>query len=183
MSVEMKSQARPVYPVRRAGPDDAQALALLGAATFLDSYANLLPATDIIAHTARQHAAAIYARWLADPECACWIAEHPPGMAPVGYLVATPPDLPMPGLGPDDWEIRRIYVLHRFHGAGTGWRLMEEVLADARKRGKRRVLLGVYSRNEPALRFYDRMGFTQAGTRSFRVGENEYHDYILQRAP
>lgn len=170
-------------PIRRAGAADAEALALLGAATFLDSYAHLLPASDIIAHAGRQHAASVYAGWLGDPDCGCWIAEHPPGMAPVGYLIATPPDLPLPGSGADDWEIRRIYVLHRFHGAGLGWRLMEQALAAARTGGKRRVLLGVYSRNEGALRFYERMGFTQVGTRVFRVGANEYHDYILQRAP
>ena len=47
----------------------------------------------------------------------------------------------------------------------------------------RRVLLGVYSRNEAALGFYARLGFTRAGTRNFRVGANDYFDYILQRAP
>jgi ribosomal protein S18 acetylase RimI-like enzyme len=169
--------------VRRAVASDAQALSLLGAATFLESYSHLLPVTDILLHAARQHAAEVYARWLVDPACGCWIAEHLPGAAPVGYLIATPPDLPLPDVGGDDWEIRRIYVLHRFHGAGLGRRLMHEVQEAARAAGKRRLLLGVYSRNEAALAFYVRQGFTQAGTRSFRVGDSDYHDYILQRAP
>ena len=34
-----------------------------------------------------------------------------------------------------------------------------------------------------ALTFYARLGFTQVGTRQFRVGTHEYHDHILQRAP
>lgn len=175
--------AMPALQVRVAGPADAERLALLGSATFLESYAHLLPVVDILAHAARQHSAEVYARWLGDPRCGCWISEHLPGCAPVGYLVATPPDLPLPGLDAGDWEIRRIYVLHRYQGAGLGHRLMEEVLRAARERGCRRVLLGVYSRNEAALAFYARMGFTQAGTRSFRVGTNDYFDYILQRAP
>lgn len=169
--------------VRAAGPQDAARLALLGAATFLESYAHLLPVEDILGHVARQHTADVYARWLSDPQCGCWIAEHLPGAAPVGYLVATPPDLPLSGLDAGDWEIRRIYVLHRYQGAGLGHRLMEEVTRAARARGQRRLLLGVYSRNEAALRFYARMGFTQAGTRNFRVGANDYFDYILERAP
>jgi ribosomal protein S18 acetylase RimI-like enzyme len=169
--------------VRRAAPDDAQALSLLGAATFLESYAHLLPVTDILLHVARQHTAEVYARWLADPACGCWIAEHLPGSAPVGYLIAAPPDLPLPDADGDDWEIRRIYVLHRFHRTGLGRRLMQEVQEAARAAGKRRLLLGVYSRNEAALAFYVRQGFTRVGTRSFRVGASDYHDYILQRVP
>jgi ribosomal protein S18 acetylase RimI-like enzyme len=166
--------------VRRAEPADAARLSLLGGATFLESYADLLPAEDILAYAQHSHAPAVYARWLADDRCRCWIAEALPGAAPVGYLVATPPDLPVPP-GPSDYEIRRIYVLHRFHGSGLGRQLMEAALAAARADGYGRVLLGVYSRNAAALAFYARMGFTQCGTREFRVGANEYHDYILQR--
>lgn len=169
--------------VRAAGPGDAARLSLLGRATFLESYAHLLPVEDILAHAEHQHDPAVYARWLADPACRLWLAEAAPGGAPVGYLVATPPDLPLPDIGPRDLEIRRIYLLHRFHRLGLGRWLMEEALAVAREAGVARVLLGVYSRNEGALAFYERMGFTHAGTRQFRVGANEYHDYILQRAP
>lgn len=169
--------------IREALPGDAAALALVGGATFLESYAPLLPAADILAHVARQHDPAAYARWLGDPHCRCWIAEHLPGGAPVGYLVATPPDLPLPDITARDLEIRRIYVLHRFQGTGLGRALMKEVLAAARAGGFARVLLGVYSRNEAALAFYDRLGFRRVGTREFKVGANEYHDYILERAP
>lgn len=165
--------------VRAARAGDEAALSLLGGATFLESYAHLLPVTDIIGHVARQHAAAVYERWLADPGCRCWLAEHLPGFAPVGYAVLTPPDLPLPDLGPDDLEIRRIYLLHRFHRTGLGRRLMDEVMAHGRNTAARRLLLGVYSRNDAALAFYARLGFEQVGTRQFRVGANDYFDYIL----
>ena len=54
---------------------------------------------------------------------------------------------------------------------------------DPQDLGSRRLLLGVYSRNAPALRFYARMGFVQAGERMFRVGSSDYYDYLLARAP
>lgn len=168
--------------VRPAVPADAERLSLLGGATFLESYAHLLPVEDILLHAEQQHAPAKYAAWLADPACHGWLAEAPGG-APVGYVIAMPPELPLPDVGPDDLEIRRIYVLHRYQGLGLGRWLMEEALELARTRGVRRVLLGVYSLNESALTFYTRLGFTQAGTREFRVGSHEYHDHILQRAP
>ena len=165
--------------VRAARAGDEAALSLLGGATFLESYAHLLPVTDIIGHVGRQHAAVVYERWLADPACRCWLAEHLPGCAPVGYAVLTPPDLPLPDLAPGDLEIRRIYLLHRFHRAGLGRRLMDEVITHGRNVAARRLLLGVYSRNDAALAFYGRLGFAQVGTRQFRVGANDYFDYIL----
>lgn len=165
--------------VRAARAGDEAALSLLGGATFLESYAHLLPVTDIIGHVGRQHAAAVYERWLADATCSIWLAEHLPGRAPVGYAVVTPPDLPLPDIGPGDLEIRRIYLLHRFQRGGLGRRLMAEVMAHGRAVTARRLLLGVYSRNESALAFYQRLGFVRAGTRQFRVGANDYFDYIL----
>jgi ribosomal protein S18 acetylase RimI-like enzyme len=56
---------------------------------------------------------------------------------------------------------------------------MDAVLAHGRAVAARRVLLGVYSRNEAALAFYQRLGFARVGTRQFRVGANDYFDYIL----
>lgn len=170
----------PTVTVRRAEPGDETRLSLLGAATFLDSYAQLLPAADIIAHTSKQHAPGIYARWLQEAGTFCWLCEQPPGGAPVGYAVATRPDLPIP-VDEGDLEIRRIYILHRYQGRGLGRRLMQAVEQAAREAACRRLLLGVYSRNAAALDFYARQGFSEAGTRQFRVGEHDYFDYILQR--
>ncbi len=168
--------------VRPALPADAGPLSLLGRATFLESYAHLLPVEDILEHARTQHAPERYANWLADDDCHGWLVEAPGG-APVGYLIATPPDLPLPDLDPRDLEIRRVYVLHRYQGLGLGRWLLEEALSTAATAGYRRILLGVYSRNEQALSFYARLGFTQVGTREFRVGAHDYHDYILQRLP
>lgn len=175
--------AVPEARVRRAEAGDALRLSLLGRATFLESYAALLPVEDILHHAEHQHGQEVYARWLADPRCAIWVAEVLPGCAPVGYLVATPPDLPLPDIGDGDLEVRRIYLLHAFQRTGLGTALMDAVVAVARNGGKQRLLLGVYSRNAGALGFYERKGFTRAGTRQFRVGANEYFDYILQRVP
>lgn len=169
----------PAVRIRAAGPGDAERFALTGKATFLESYAGLLPVTDILAHGERQHAAGVYAGWLADDRWGCWLAEAETGGAPVGYLVMGPTDLPMEGLDERDLEIKRIYLLHRFQGAGLGRRMMQEATSWARARGARRLLLGVYSRNEAALAFYGRMGFDRVGDRRFRVGENEYYDHIL----
>ena len=165
--------------VRVCGQGDDQALALIGKATFLEAFAGVLSGEDILLHCATKHAPDIYKTWLADPRARTWLAEIEPGNAPVGYLVVAPADLPLPDLSRDDVEVKRIYVLHRFQGSGVGMRLMKEAVTFAARAGSRRLLLGVYKKNDRAIAFYERFGFTRVGTRRFRVGHNDYDDLIL----
>ncbi len=46
-------------------------------------------------------------------------------------------------------------------GRGAGSWLMGELLAEARKRGERRMFLEVIAQNEPAIRLYEKSGFTK----------------------
>lgn len=165
--------------IRVAQPGDEARLSLVGRATFLESYADLLPAADILAHTEQHHAPGVYADWLSDPRYRCWLVETGPGLAPVGYLVLSPPDLPVADLTAKDLEIKRIYLLHRYQRRGVGRELMAQATQYARDAGYTRLLLGVYSRNEAALAFYARIGFHRVGERQFRVGAGEYYDHIL----
>jgi ribosomal protein S18 acetylase RimI-like enzyme len=164
--------------VRPAAPGDAGRLAAIGQASFLEAFAGDLGGDDILAHCAVQHAVTLYEGWLADGAKRLWLAEAEGG-APVGYAVSAPPDLPLPDLGPHDIEVKRIYVLHRFHGGGVGWRLMQAALDEARRVGRRRALLGVYSGNAQAIAFYERVGFRRVGERKFRVGETWCDDFIF----
>lgn len=167
--------------IRRAEAADADALALVGRATFLETYAGELPGTDILAHCARQHAPEVYAGWLASADHRLWIAEAAEGVAPLGYVVLGPPDLPAPTTA-SDVEIKRLYLLHRFQGRGLGAGLMSAALEGAREAGFTRVLLGVFGRNTAAIDFYRRQGFTLAGERKFQVGASVYDDLVLARA-
>lgn len=163
--------------IRACGPADATALSLVAQATFLESYADALPGADIVDHCEHQHAAARYAEWLADPAHRLWIAETATG-APIGYVMLSPPDLPVP-LEPGDLELKRIYLLSRFHGSGLGARMMATAREAAAQAGARRLLLGVYQLNARAIAFYARQGFAEAGVRKFVVGANTYDDLVL----
>jgi ribosomal protein S18 acetylase RimI-like enzyme len=165
--------------IRRCVPGDEIALSIVGQATFLDTFAGVLAGKDIIGHCTRQHSSQKYGAWLRDPDSAAWIAEVEPGQGPVGYLVLTKPDLPLSDVSLDDAEVKRVYILSRFRGAGLGRCLMQAAEMHARSRGIRRLLLGVYSGNKAAISFYERLGYERVGERSFRVGDNIYHDFIL----
>lgn len=166
--------------IRRCTGADAAALALIGQCTFLETYADILPGTAIIAHCSKAHSLKLYTDWLADSAFQHWLAEAPGG-APVGFMVVAPPDLPLPGVSDKDAEIKRIYLLSKFQGAGVGKRLIEEAVSHAAERQAKRLLLGVYAQNHAAIAFYERSGFAQVGARSFHVGGNDYDDFIMGR--
>ena len=170
------------FYLRRCSAADAAALALVGAACFLEAYADVLDAPDILAHCARHHSAEAYTALLADADASLYLAEVSPGAAPVGYIVCCNPDLPIADPGHGDYELKRIYLLHRFQGLGIGRALMQQALSAARELGKTRLLLGVYGQNHAAIRFYTAAGFRQVGERFFTVGSQTHHDAVMARA-
>jgi ribosomal protein S18 acetylase RimI-like enzyme len=165
--------------LRLCVPGDEEALALVGAATFLETFAGLLTGPDILAHCRTHHAASQYATWLLDAKYRLCLAELKG--APVGFAVLSPPDLPV-AMTEEDIELKRIYLLHRFQGGGLGRRMLEWSVAQARSLGKKRLLLGVKADNTAALAFYDRVGFVRIGERKFLVGAMLCDDYLLSLA-
>lgn len=109
--------------LRRCTPGDGPGLALAGQATFLETFAGILPGPDIVAHCGRAHSAAHYDAWLADATYQMWLAEAGHGAAPVGIMVVGPPELALPELSERDLELKRIYLLSRLHAGGVGRQL------------------------------------------------------------
>ena len=180
----MQAQMRRVddVVVREAGEADVEALALVGAATLLETFAGILPGHAILQHSARHHTPDQYRHHLRHPTTRAWLAVTAAGNAPVGYSMLTEPDLPLDDLGPGDLELRRIYLFSRFQGSGVGQELMDVAVREARARRAPRLLLGVYAGNLRALRFYERNGFQQIGARQFTVGTLVCDDYVLGRS-
>jgi ribosomal protein S18 acetylase RimI-like enzyme len=169
------------WRLRRATAADAPAVAMVAAASFLETFAGILPGQDIVAHCTRNSSAAKFAGWADDPASVVTLAEHPEGAAPVGYTLLTTPDLPVAPLD-GDLELRRIYALSITRGTGLGRRLMVQAIADTRALAKTRLLLGVLGTNRVARAFYEREGFTLVGERRFNVGAGWYDDVIYARA-
>ncbi len=164
------------WRLREAGEQDCDALALVGAATFLDAFAGELEGAAIIAHCAEKHSPDAY-RQYREAGCRAWLAESATGGAPIGLALTGPPDLD--AANQDDLELKRIYTLSRFFGTGLGTDLMQCAVDAAQNH--ERLILGVYAKNARALRFYQKHGFTIIGTRQFQVGGNVYDDKVLAR--
>ena len=155
-------------------------LSLVARASFLEAFAGTLDGPDILAHCEKNNSPEAFAKYLAQPTARCAMAEAEPGDAPVGYIVCCEPDLPV-DVSPDDYELRRIYLLHRFQGLGVGRALMDCAVRLTREVGRTRLLLGVYGKNYDAIRFYEKAGFQQIGERYFTVGSTTHHDAVMAR--
>lgn len=164
--------------IRRAQVSDEDALALVGQATFLETFSGVLDGAAIIEHCRRSHSATQYRSWLGDRGAAIWLAEASPGHSRVGYIVVARPELPMAD-SQQDLELKRTYLLGRYHGAGVGKRLLSQAIGYARAAGAVRLLLGVYAGNASAIRFYRQQGFGDRAQRQFSVGGRNYDDHVM----
>jgi ribosomal protein S18 acetylase RimI-like enzyme len=166
--------------LRRGTPDDAAALARLGAATFVETFGHLYPSEDLRAFLESARSETAYAGLLNDH--AVWV-----GLAvsardgPVGYVVVGGCKLPVPDLEPDAGEVRELYVLASHQGRGFGTRLLERALEWLESRGRGPLYVGVWSENLGAQRLYRRYGFEKVGEYDFPVGEQLDREYILRR--
>ncbi len=171
------------FTIRPCTPADAAALSVLGQATFLESFTEDITGPDLIRHCCNEHHMDYYTRALATPNIQLYLAETVNTGAPIGYsMVAPPADMPQDLLKPGDIELKRIYVLSRYHGARIGQALMDAALDYTAKTQARRVVLGVYDDNLRAMRFYEKHGFSPIGRRRFSVGGQVYDDAVLARA-
>ena len=164
---------------RAADAADAEALAYLGAATFMATFAFDHPGQPMMEHLRQEHSAAYYARALCDPATDILLGETPLG-APIGYAMITPPS--HPALQQEgDIELKRIYLLGPWQGGGNGKDLLDLVFAVAEKRMAKRLLLSVYEKNVRAIGFYERTGFGAIGETVFMVGPVPFRDLVYAR--
>ncbi len=82
---------------------------------------------------------------------------------------------------PHSLEVERIYVAKEFQGTGLGRRLMEEAVRLATEQKKEYIWLGVWEKNERAIRFYEGKGFYRTGSHTFTVGNDGQTDYIMRK--
>jgi diamine N-acetyltransferase len=163
--------------LRRATVADAAKLSLIGCATFLESFANDHDGDETVRYLASDQSPAYYERALANAANIAWLVEEKVG-CPVGYAMAQPSALPF--TDPDDFELKRIYMLSKWHGGGWGAKLYQAVEDEARVRGAKRLVLSVYVVNFAAQEFYVKRGFQEIGRWIFE-GFDSSEDFVYAK--
>ena len=81
---------------------------------------------------------------------------------------------------PNAVEIERIYVRAAYQGRAVGQALYDHAISVARSRQAQFVWLGVWEKNNRAIRFYERNGFVAFGTHVFMLGDDAQTDILMK---
>jgi len=165
---------------RSATPDDAARLAAFAEATFRASFGPHNTAADMDAYCAGAFGSAQQRAELADPARRTELVTIDDELAGYAQLRSGPPPAFITGEAPI--ELLRFYIDQRWHGRGLAQSLMHHTLEVARRSGARTVYLSVWDRNDRAIAFYARQGFTLAGSKDFLLGADHQIDHVMTRA-
>lgn len=161
---------------RNATAADAGLMARIGPESFTETFGHLYTPENLAAFLVN-HSEANWCGELADPRFAVRIAEE--DGAAIGFAKLGPPSLPFEVEGPTA-ELRQLYVLKPWQGAGVASALMAWVLDEARRRGAAQLFLSVFIDNHRARAFYARYGFEAVGSYAFMVGSHADEDVIMR---
>jgi len=164
---------------RTAGPADAPALAAMGRLCFTETFGAAFPPDDMALHLETMFGPDALPREYEDPALRIHMAEADGAIA--AYLKLTPMKLPVPH-EPGALEIKQLYVLKPWQGAGVAAALMDWAVETARAEGAPALYLSVWERGDRAIAFYRKQGFEIVGQAPFRLGSRTYQDPIMRLA-
>ncbi len=168
-----------VVNIRQCDISDLDELLDLAIQTFDDAFRPMNTTANIEAYLREAFTRDKFQVELAHPHSAFYFIFVDGRLA--GYVKLNVLDAQTDLQDPDSLEIERIYVKKEYQGRGLGKMMLEHALELARQAGKKFAWLGVWEKNENAIRFYQRLGFQQAGTHGFLLGDDHQTDYIMKK--
>lgn len=166
--------------VRKAQPEDATVIALLGRLTFRETFGALFAEHEgeLQAYLQQTFCVAKIASSMSKPENSYWLSTLDD--LPIGYAKQK---FPSPNLLVDDAapaQLQKIYVLAEFLGHGIGRVLLQAAMLEASSAQVEAMWLTVLDSNDRAIRFYERHGWTSAGTANFAIGTQEFSFLVMR---
>lgn len=161
---------------RDATIEDAAAIDAMFRQSFTETFAHLYDPEDLAAF----FEGFTLDGWrdeLRDPGLAFRLAEDEGALA--GYAKVGPVSLPVDTDRPAS-ELKQLYLLKPWHGAGIAQALIGWVIDEARRRGSEDLYLSVFIDNHRARAFYARYGFEAIGRYDFMVGKQADHDILMR---
>lgn len=164
--------------LKRVTPDDIFILQTIGCQTFTETFADTNTEEDMDKYLADSFNLEKLTEELNDRNSLFYFAID--GEQVIGYLKVNFGESQTELNDSQSLEIERIYTLKEYHGKGVGQLLYNEALRIAGEKGARYVWLGVWEKNERAIRFYRKNGFTEFDKHIFRLGSDEQTDIMMR---
>jgi ribosomal protein S18 acetylase RimI-like enzyme len=165
--------------IRRARLAEAPMLTSLMRRAFKDAFAHNTRADDLKTHMDSHFALKLQMAELRSPDTDTLLAFF--DAHPAGYAQILPRPAPDCVKAEHPVQMQRFYLLKSFWGTQAADELMKACLATLSQSSYSAVWLSCWNRNERALSFYRRWGFSRCGTVPFIVGSDRQTDFILLR--
>ena len=171
------------FDIRPATPADAPALAVLGRATFVETFVNGFgipyPPKDLERFLGKTFSVETTRARLNDPDHHYWVAERD-GVI-LGFANTGRCGLPHPDARASHAELHRLYVSKAAQGLGVGTALLKVALDWMEANTDGPLWIGVWSGNVKARKLYAAYGFEKAGEYQYPVGDWLDDEFILRR--
>lgn len=167
------------FTPRPAMAGDGDPLSAMARQCFIDTFGHAYGAADMSAFLVSAFGPTGLAAQIGDPAHRIMLVEDEGAIA--GFILLEPMGLPIDH-DAGSLEIKRLYVLKRWHGRGVAQALIDWAIDTGRREGAPALYLSVWTDNGRAIRFYERYGFVQAGTAPFAVGDQVDHDLVMRLA-
>ena len=181
--------------IRRASAADAAALAAFGTEAFRETFGADNTPDDMAAYLAATYDEDKQKAEIANADIVTLIAQQSqasPSVQPerdaptidsrmIAFAQVRRTVAPLCVTLPHPVEIWRFYVGREWHGMGVAQALMAAAFDAAGQLGGKSVWLSVWERNARGIRFYEKCGFRDVGTKVFLVGSDRQTDRVMAR--
>ena len=164
------------FQVRTGQAGDADRLAVLAAQVWLHTYATDGISNEIAQYVLSELTVEKFSEHLNEPQITILVAERDhylAGFAVLKFGAACPSDAGA------RVELQTLYVQAHFVGHGIGWALLQAAQGKAQEQSSSPLWLTVNSKNERALAFYARQGYTKVGITYFVLGDGHHENHVL----
>ena len=165
--------------IRQVQPEELSTLRAFAEERFIEAFSSFNTMDDMKAYVSKQFAPKQIAKELARKDSKFFFGIHSDQI--VGYLKFNSGSAQTDRLLDHAMEIERIYVKSSHQNMKIGQQLLDFAISLAAKEGTEQVWLGVWEKNENAIRFYLRNGFVQFGSHEFLLGRDRQTDILMKR--
>lgn len=165
--------------IQRAAISDAELIADISRETFYDTFASFNTPANMDKFMSQQFTRELLMREVQEQQGYFFIAYENDN--PSGYVRLRDGGSYEVFHGKSSLEIARIYVRQSIIGKGLGSTLMRYCIDEAARMNREVIWLGVWEKNERAIRFYQRWGFIKFGEHDFWLGDDRQTDWMMMR--
>lgn len=164
--------------IRKIGLDDIEILQKIGRQTFFETFSDTNTAEDMQEYLEKSFYKDKLLAEVENPQSEFYFAQE--NREVIGYLKLNFGQSQTELKNENSVEIERIYVLNAYQGKKVGQKLYEKALAVAKERKAQFLWLGVWEKNEKAIRFYQKNGFAPFDKHIFVLGNDEQTDIMMK---